>query len=123
MWGAMKRALRLEGAELCGVGIVFTEIDDGSLVVTALLPNCPADACEKIAIGDTLYEVDGVNYYRADKSRVATAVLGPANSIVRLGLKRGLRYESDPVYYVTLERGKVPNVGQVAKMRVIPPAS
>lgn len=122
MWGTIKRVLRLQVDEPCGVGIVFTEVEDGSLVVTALLPNCPADACEKIAMGDTLYEVDGVNYYRAEKSKVAAAVLGPANSIVRLGFKRGLRYESDPVYHVMLERGQVPNAGQVAKMRIKPAA-
>ena len=118
MWRAIKEVLGLQVEEPCGVGIIFTEVEDGSLVVTAMLPNCPADACEKIAIGDTLYQVDGVDYYRADKSRVAAAVLGPPNSIVRLGFKRGLRYESDPVYHVTLERGKVANAGQVAKMRV-----
>lgn len=118
MWGFIKRALRLEVDEPCGVGIIFTEVDDGSLVVTGLLPDCPADLCGKIAIGDTLYEVNGVNYYRAEKSKVASAVLGAANSIVRLGFKRGLRYESDPVYHVTIERGQVPNAGQVAKMRV-----
>lgn len=120
MLSSLKRALSLQEDEPCGIGIVFTEVEDGSLVVTGLLPNCPADSCGKIAIGDTLYEVDGVNLYRVDKKVVATAVLGPKNSIVRLGLKRGLRYESDPVYFVTLERGCVPNAGQVTKMRVKP---
>jgi len=120
MLGAIKRALRLQADEKCGIGIVFTEVEDGSLVVTVLLPNCAADSTETIALGDTLYEVNGVNYYRAEKSKVASAVLGPEGSTVRLGFKRGLRYESDPVYHVTLERGQVPNAGVVAKLRVKP---
>jgi len=120
MWGAIKRALRLQVDEPCGIGIVFTEVEDGSLVVTMFLPNCAADSSGVIALGDTLYEVDGINYYRAEKSKVASAVLGPEGSRVRLGFKRGLRYESDPVYHVTLERGQVANAGVVAKMRVKP---
>lgn len=120
MWNVVKRALRLEADEPCGVGIVFTEIEDCSLVVTGLVPDCAADASGQIAVGDTLYEVDGVDYYRAERDKVAAAVLGPEHSAVRLGFKRGLRYESDPVFHVTLLRGAVPNAGQVAKMRVKP---
>jgi C-terminal processing protease CtpA/Prc len=122
MLKAIKRALWLESDDPCGIGIVFTEVEDGSLVVTGLLPNFSADASGRIAVGDTLYEVDGVNYYRADRSKVAAAVLGPARSSVCVGFKRGLRYESDPVFHVTLERGPVPNAGQVAKIRVKPAA-
>lgn len=123
MWGTIKRALKFQREDPCGVGIVFTEMEDGSLVVTGLLPNCPAELSQIVAMGDTLYEVDGVNYYRAEKSKVAAAVLGPEGSVVQLGLKRGLRYESDPVYHVALVRAQVPNAGQVAKLRMKPAAA
>jgi C-terminal processing protease CtpA/Prc len=69
MWGTIKRALKFQPEDPCGVGIVFTEMEDGSLVVTGLLPNCPAELSQIVAMGDTLYEVDGVNYYPRKRAR------------------------------------------------------
>jgi C-terminal processing protease CtpA/Prc len=83
------------------------------LVVQGLVPGSPAEDCGLIAAGDTLYEIDGKSVYRAGADEVAAVLLGPEGTAVRLGLKRGLRYESDPLFTVILVRCPVLGAGSV----------
>mmetsp|Transcript_7571 Transcript_7571/g.11994 ORF Transcript_7571/g.11994 Transcript_7571/m.11994 type:complete len:123 (+) Transcript_7571:938-1306(+) len=104
--------------EPSGVGIVFTEAEDGSLVVSRLVPGGPAEETGQVAVGDVLYEVEGENVYRADKQKIARKVLGSEGTMVRLGFKRGLRYEADPVFRVMIGRKAIPNAGVVERVVV-----
>ena len=97
----------------CGVGIVFETSPEGAMVVSSLVPSSPAEECGLIAAGDTLYELNGKSVYRAGADEVAAVLLGEEGASVRLGLKRGLRYESDPLFHVTLVRRLVAGAGCV----------
>mmetsp|Transcript_9838 Transcript_9838/g.23436 ORF Transcript_9838/g.23436 Transcript_9838/m.23436 type:complete len:141 (-) Transcript_9838:23-445(-) len=113
-----------------GVGIVFEEAEDGALVVASLLPDGPAEKSGKIAAGDVLYEIDGHNVYRADKLKVAEKMVarggggsggGPGGrrkapgGEITLGFKRGMRYEPDPLFFVTLRKEVMEKIGVVER--------
>lgn len=97
---------------------MFTESEDGSLVVSQLVPGGAAEETGQVAVGDVLYEVEGENVYRADKQKIASKVLGPEGTMVRLGFKRGLRYEADPVFRLVLGRRAIPNAGVIERVKV-----
>ncbi|EKX49364.1 hypothetical protein GUITHDRAFT_151525 [Guillardia theta CCMP2712] len=118
MWKTL-RSMIVGDSEPYGVGLVLREAEDGSFVVSSLVPDSPADESGKIALGDVLYEIDGRNFYRADKGEVMKATLGPPGSEVVMGFKRGLRYESDGVYRVTMVRRAVKGAGQVTRLKVV----
>mmetsp|Transcript_1938 Transcript_1938/g.3970 ORF Transcript_1938/g.3970 Transcript_1938/m.3970 type:complete len:122 (-) Transcript_1938:241-606(-) len=99
--------------DLCGVGITFETSSEGVMVVQSLVPGSPAENCGLIAAGDALYEVDGRSFYRSPAVDVAKAVLGAEGTSVSIGLKRGLRYESDPLFYVSLVRRPIQGAGSV----------
>mmetsp|Transcript_28670 Transcript_28670/g.58640 ORF Transcript_28670/g.58640 Transcript_28670/m.58640 type:complete len:122 (+) Transcript_28670:745-1110(+) len=101
-----------------GVGIVFQVSDEGALVVASLVPDGPAERSGKVAAGDVLYEVDGVNVYRAHQLKVADLVVGVEGSKVCLGLKRGMRYEGDGIFRVELTKAVMDKVGLVERFRI-----
>lgn len=45
--------------------------------------------------------------------QVKQMLLGSEGSWVWLGLKRGQRYESDPIFFVQLQRVEIPEAGHV----------
>ena len=102
-----------DGKKQSGVGIVFETSPEGALIVQGLVPGSPAENCGLIAAGDTLYEINGKSFYRAGTDEVAAFLLGAEGTTVRVGLKRGLRYESDPLFQVTLVRRPVSGAGCV----------
>ncbi len=83
------------------------------MMVHSLIPGSPAENCGLIAAGDALYEVNGRSFYRSQAGEVAKAVLGAEGTSVTIGLKRGLRYESDPLFYVSLVRRPIQGTGSI----------
>ena len=112
-------ASRRKEENKCGVGIILEVSTDGSLVVAGIVHGSPAEASSCIAVGDVLYEVDGINLYKASYAAAIGAILGAPGTTVHLGFKRGLRYESDPVFYVFLARMRLEGAGRVEYVKPV----
>eukprot|EP00802_Teleaulax_amphioxeia_P028807 Tamp_30629.p1 GENE.Tamp_30629~~Tamp_30629.p1 ORF type:complete len:152 (-),score=24.60 Tamp_30629:271-672(-) len=72
----------------CGLGIAFKPDKRGNLFVKRLVPGGPADASKLIEAGDVLHAVDGKNVIGMNKMEVASLLMGPAGSKVRLRFLR-----------------------------------
>ncbi len=69
-----------------GVGVVFTQDDEGRYIVNRVLEDGPAEQAGMKA-GDVLLEVDGKTY--DDSNQMAAAIRGDAGTTVKLTYKRG----------------------------------
>mmetsp|Transcript_20763 Transcript_20763/g.49269 ORF Transcript_20763/g.49269 Transcript_20763/m.49269 type:complete len:138 (+) Transcript_20763:159-572(+) len=76
-------------SQLCGVGINFRADKTGALCVSSLIPGGPASRSGSVMVGDVLYDVDGKIVYRTELSNVSQNLLGPADSVVKVGFLRG----------------------------------
>ena len=89
--------------KLVGVGIVFHVDEHGGLRVKDLIPGGPAAISQEVVVGDVLCEIDGLDVYRKSVDEIQDHVMGPKDSVVKLGLRNPANI-SGPVKQVHLFR-------------------
>jgi hypothetical protein len=94
-----------KGPRMCGIGVLFHQDETTGvkrIVVAQTAAGGPADRTGRVRQGDLLVRIDGMDVHGQDLEYVSKYILGPENSLVRLGF-----YNSDSSYEeeVAINRG------------------